>query len=178
VDLHFGRRFTYREMNDRFDRLAGWLAAERQIRTATVSPFWRIIPPASTRSCSRAESEANSRENRGMSAYGMTAFGAKRPFIRKRDLVSTTNEYKTIQFPTGKEIAKPCQSAQARAGRSPRGIRGILDGMKNTPFRLNQVSQTAAEDVCYRRKSGKYLLVPGISQFDLKPTSAPAAGAM
>jgi hypothetical protein len=36
VDLHCGRRFTYREMNDRFDRLAGWLAAERQIRTATV----------------------------------------------------------------------------------------------------------------------------------------------
>jgi hypothetical protein len=33
----------------------------------------------------------------------LTALGAKRPFIRKRDLVSTTNEYKTIQFPTGKE---------------------------------------------------------------------------
>jgi fatty-acyl-CoA synthase len=32
VDLHSGRRFTYREMNDRCDRLAGWLAAERQIR--------------------------------------------------------------------------------------------------------------------------------------------------
>jgi hypothetical protein len=91
----------------------------------------------------------------------MPASGAKRPFIRKRDLVSTTNEYKTIQFPTGKEIAKPCQSAQARAGRSPRGIRGILDRMKTL--------QTAAEDVCYRRKSGKYLLVPSISQFDAYP---------
>src|SRR3977135_1091309 len=89
---------------------------------------------------------------------GMTGSGAKRPLIRKRDLVSTTNEYKTIQFPTGKEIAKPCQSAQARAGRSPRDIRGILERM-TTP-------QTAAEDVFYRRKSGKYLLVPSISQFD------------
>jgi hypothetical protein len=77
VDLHSGRRFTYREMNDRFDRLAGWLAAERQIRTVTVSPFWRIIPPTSTRSCSRAEPEGNSCENRGMSGYGMTACGAK-----------------------------------------------------------------------------------------------------
>jgi hypothetical protein len=28
VDLHSGRRFTYREMNDRFDRLAG-LACRR-----------------------------------------------------------------------------------------------------------------------------------------------------
>jgi hypothetical protein len=37
-----------------------------------------------------------------------------------------TNEEKTIQFPTGKEIAKTL-SAQARAGRSPMGICGILD---------------------------------------------------
>jgi len=39
---------------------------------------------------------------------------------------SITNEEKTIQFPTGKEIAKTL-SAQARAGRSPRGVCGILD---------------------------------------------------
>jgi hypothetical protein len=41
--------------------------------------------------------------------------------------ISWSDEKKIIQFPTGKEIAKPCQSAQARAGRSPKGIRGILD---------------------------------------------------
>jgi hypothetical protein len=40
---------------------------------------------------------------------------------------SITSELKTIQFPTGKEIAKTLSVCQARAGRSPRGICGILD---------------------------------------------------
>ena len=49
--------------------------------------------------------------------FGVTASGAKRPFIRKRDLVSTTNEYKTIRFPTGKEIASLLRRGQgARQG--------------------------------------------------------------
>src|ERR1700704_6005413 len=102
----------------------------------------------------------------------MAASGAKRPFIRKRDLVSTTNEYKTIQFPTGKE--NKTLSVCSGAGRAiAKGHWRNIGWNENTPFRLNQVSQTAAEDVCYRRKSGKYLLVPSISQFD--PLYGPAA---
>jgi hypothetical protein len=61
-------------------------------------------------------------------------FWRKAAFIRKRDLVSTTNEYKIIQFPTGKEIAKPCQSAQARAGRLAKGHSRNIGWNENTLF--------------------------------------------
>ena len=61
-------------------------------------------------------------------SHQMTASGAKRSFIRKISC-SIKNEQKAIRFPTGKEIAKTL-SAQARAGRSPRGICGILDTIR------------------------------------------------
>jgi chromosome segregation ATPase len=46
--------------------------------------------------------------------------------------------------------------------------RTIGDGLKtHSVFRPGlSPSQTAADDVCYRRKSGKYLLLASISQFD------------
>jgi hypothetical protein len=47
---------------------------------------------------------------------------------------SITNEQKTIQFPTGKEIVKPCQFAQARGQGARQGHSwNIGYGMKTLP---------------------------------------------
>ena len=74
----------------------------------------------------------------------MAGHGPKRPFGLSR---------KTIQFPTDEEIAKPSQPTQRRVLAQRHSL-----NMKTLP--------STVEDVCYRWKSGKYLLVPGISQFD------------
>src|SRR3981081_4656385 len=66
-----------------------------------------------------------------------TASGAKRTFIRKRDLVSTTNAYRTIQFPTGKEGRKTL-SVCSGAGRAlAKGPSRNIGWNENSPFRLN-----------------------------------------
>jgi hypothetical protein len=51
---------------------------------------------------------------------------------------SITHEQKTIQFPTGKEIVKPCQFAQARGQGARQGaFVEYWIWNENTPFRLN-----------------------------------------
>jgi len=68
----------------------------------------------------------------------MTAFGAKQPFIRKRDLVVDNERVENYPVSNRQRDRKPCQSAQARAGPFVKGhSRNIGYGMKNTPYRLN-----------------------------------------
>jgi hypothetical protein len=50
---------------------------------------------------------------------------------------SITSELKTIQFPTGKEIAKPCQSVRRGQGARQGAFVEYWIWNENTPFRLN-----------------------------------------
>ena len=74
---------------------------------------------------------------RGMNDYGRAASGAKRPFICKRDLVVDNEEWKTIQFPTGKEIANLVSRLRRGQGARQGAFAEYWIWNENTPFRLN-----------------------------------------